>query len=239
VLRDLIIYTSLLLAPSAGFWCAKRGRALSCFRQALFAVPASGPATLGRVEEPKRGESPVEPTPEISAARESSDPAPSGPPETGSTPPRRRSRWRLVLLVMAAVIGITCVAGLGAGYLFYYKISEPDRSSPTVVVRAYLEAVLNERSDQQAALFSCRHVEDGEIRALLKDVKDREERFGITIRPSWENFEASTHGGKSDVRLDLRLSTTVEGVAQREVQRWEFGVVKQSGWRVCSAKRIS
>ncbi len=144
-----------------------------------------------------------------------------------------------MLLVMAAVVAVTCTGVLGTGYFLYYKASEPDRSTPTVVVRQYLEAVLNEHSDQLAARFSCDSVDDGELRALVKDVKDREERFGITIRPSWENFQSTTDGRKATVQLDLRLSTTVDGVAQREVQRWEFGLVNRSGWRVCSAKRIS
>jgi hypothetical protein len=140
---------------------------------------------------------------------------------------------------MLIVAGTTCLGGLGVGYVLYYKASEPDRSTPSVAVDQYLDAVLNQRNDQRAALFSCRGVHDGQLRDLLKDLKDRENRFSITIAPSWENFEVSTQGGRASVALDLRLSTTVDGIAQREVQRWEFGVEDGSGWRVCSAKRIS
>jgi hypothetical protein len=191
------------------------------------------------VEAPKPDESPVEQTLVTPSAYESADPASPTPAETNETRPHRRSRWRLVLLVILAVVGVTCVGGAGAGYFLYYKASEPDRSTPTVVVRQYLEAVLNQRSDQLAARFSCDGIDDGELRALMKDVKDREQRFGIAIRPSWENFQATTNGGNGKVAFDLRLSTTVDGVAQREVQRWEFRLINRSGWRVCKTSRIS
>jgi len=150
-----------------------------------------------------------------------------------------RPRWRVVLLVLFAVVGAICTGVLGTGYFLYYKASEPDRSTPTVVVRQYLEVVLNDRDQQRSGLFTCRGVDDSQLRALLTDVEAREQRFSISIRPSWENFDVATQGRNATVTFDLRLSTTVDGIAQREVQRWEIGLVNQSGWRVCSTKRVS
>jgi hypothetical protein len=150
----------------------------------------------------------------------------------------QRPRWRLVLLVMAVVVGTTCLGGLGVGYFLYYKASEPNRGTPSVTVDQYLEAALNERDDQRSALFTCGHPDIQQLRDLLKDLTDRESRFSIKITPSWENFQVTTNGDNATVALDLRLSTTVNGLAQREVQRWEFGVVQDGGWRVCSAKRV-
>src|SRR5689334_3809624 len=107
------------------------------------------PPPVPQARQPATGEIGAEPAP---GAGEQA-------PGAGEQAPASRSRGRTLRIVLASVLGglaVLCVGGLGTGYLLYRKVSEPDRSTPGVVVRQYLDATLNERDDNRAGLFTCR-----------------------------------------------------------------------------------
>jgi len=145
-----------------------------------------------------------------------------------------------VLLVMAAVVAVTCTGVLGTGYFLYYKASEPDRSTPTVVVRQYLEATFNERDQSRARLFTCEDPNNfTEMSAMFSDIEDREKRGSKTITVRWEDFDSSVTGRSATVTASLIVITpSSAGASSRSIRRWEFKTENRSGWRVCDAHRI-
>ncbi len=165
------------------------------------------------------------------------------PPEAskaGDTGSRQRPRWRLVLLVMAVVVGVTCIGGLSAGYFLYYKASEPDRSTPGVVVDQYLQATFSDRNEAMARRFTCESPDQlTEMRAMLDDIEEREQRGSKTITVHWEDFDSSIAGRSATVTASLIVITpTSAGAASRSIRRWEFKLENRSGWRVCGVQRI-
>jgi hypothetical protein len=167
------------------------------------------------------------------------EPGPGGP---GGDPaaPRRRGRLRLVLLVLAGVLGVGCVGGLGAGYLLYDKATQPDRSTPTAVVRQYVEATFNDRDESRSRLFTCRSPRDiAEIQDLIASLEAKERQYGFTASVGLANTSTRINGKIATVALDLKVNARVEGANQRDIQRWEFRLEDRSGWRVCDAHRIA
>jgi hypothetical protein len=180
-------------------------------------------------------------------AGEGSDASPVEPPEAqqqaarpGSSPGRRR---RIVTGVLAAILGaaaVLCVGGLGVGYFLYRQVSEPDRSTPTVAVDQYLNATFVARDASKARSFTCADPQSiSEGQNLLRDVQEKEGRFGVHIAVSWESLKASTEANSGTVDGVVRLNTTIGGNPQEEIQNWRFSVSRQAGWRVCDARRIS
>lgn len=148
-------------------------------------------------------------------------------------------RWRLVLLVMAIVVGVTCLGGVGVGYVLYYRVSEPDRSTPTVVVDQYLQATFDDRDERRAGLFTCGDPQRlSDMQAMLNDIKDLEKDDSIRITVRWEGFEANVTGASATVNADLIVITPAGEVSSRSIRRWQFGLKERSGWRVCEAHRI-
>jgi hypothetical protein len=164
-------------------------------------------------------------------------------PDTAKAEPPVGRRRRMVATILAVVLGgltVLCVGGLGAGYLFYRQASEPDRSTPGVVVRQYLQATFDDRDKSKAARFTCGKPEDiGEIEQKLADIVSREKRFGIRITVGWENFVAEERKGTGTVTVRLKIEVPEQtGQSSESFQQWSFALRQQNtGWRVCGAQR--
>jgi hypothetical protein len=188
---------------------------------------------------------PMPPPPSIPQARQPSagevdaEPAPGG----GGAAPAPRSRGRTLRIVLASVLGalaVLCVGGLGTGYLLYRKVSEPDRSTPGVVVRQYLGATFDDRDELKAARFTCgRPAEISETQQELADLVSREKRFNIRITVSWENFTTQESKATATVGVRLKIAVPEEnGQPSESFQQWNYALRHQSsGWRVCDAHR--
>jgi hypothetical protein len=145
--------------------------------------------------------------------------------------------------VLASVLGglaVLCVGGLGTGYLLYQKVSEPDRSTPGVVVRQYLDATLNERDDNRARLFTCRGTTGlAPVQALRDDNESKEKQYNVGIRVNPEGFVTRQSGSNATVDVKLRLSVSTNGTFQEQIQSWRFTLKRESGWRVCGGEQLS
>jgi hypothetical protein len=140
---------------------------------------------------------------------------------------------------MAAIVGTTCLGGLGVGYFLYYKASEPNRSTPTVVVDQYLQATFDDRDEQRAGLFTCGDPERlTDMQAMLNDIKDVEKDGSTKITVRWEGLEANVTGSSATVNANLIVITPSGEVSSRSIRRWQFRLEDRSGWRVCQAKRV-
>ena len=145
-----------------------------------------------------------------------------------------------MLLIALGAVAVLCLGVLSTVYVVYSKVSEPDRGSPAVAVRQYLGATFDDRNEVRARLFTCGDpAEIKEIQALLVDIQEREQRFGVSITVTWEDFSATVAGGRATVTAVLRLTVQVDGVPQRQVQQWSFVTEDRSGWRVCGAHKLS
>jgi hypothetical protein len=165
-----------------------------------------------------------------------------GPP-AGPGAPKPSRTGRTVAIVIAAVLAtmtVLCIGGLGAGYLLYRHVSEPDRSTPGVTLRQYLEATLNDRDDSRARLFTCRDASGlTAVRQLRDDLESTETQHGVSIRTAPEDFETRTSGARATVGVKLRLSVSSNGTFQEQIQSWTFSLRKESGWRVCAGEQIA
>ena len=59
---------------------------------------------------------------------------------------RRLGRFKAVLLVLAGVLALLCVGGVGVVFVLYDQATKPNRSAPDVGGRNYLRALLVERT---------------------------------------------------------------------------------------------
>jgi hypothetical protein len=145
----------------------------------------------------------------------------------------------IALLLVFGISSAICLGALGFGYLAYDRATQPDRTTPGVAVRQFVEASLNERDAGRAKLFTC----DGsdsptEIRQLLADIQGKEKSFGVRINVASEQIDATVNDNKATVTAKLRLSVSSGGDFQEQIQEWRFDLARRSGWRVCDAHRI-
>jgi len=134
--------------------------------------------------------------------------------------------------VAAAGIGIT--AG-GLGILAYDRATRIDRSAPDVAVDNYLRALLVDRDDTQSKLYACEgNARLGEIEAYRADIDQREDRYATQISVSWGGLTVTGDRRSATVLVEIRR--TVAGGVESDVQRWQFEVLEQDGWRVCGAR---
>jgi hypothetical protein len=152
---------------------------------------------------------------------------------------RTRRRWRTVLLVVLAVATVALIGGVVFGYVAYERVAEPDRSTPGVVVRQYIDATFAERDVARAARFTCTRPQIREIDELRALLVSREKEHNVTITVAPANSDVRASGSSATVDVDLKLTVGVAGASQREIQRWRFDVVQQNGWRVCDARRLA
>ncbi|HTF12102.1 MAG TPA: hypothetical protein VK659_28420 [Asanoa sp.] len=72
-----------------------------------------------------------------------------------TTPVVRSARpLRLILMVIAGVLTLLCLGGVGVGINLYDEATAIDRENPDVVVSSYLRAYLVDRDDAAAKLYT-------------------------------------------------------------------------------------
>ncbi|MGC4895072.1 hypothetical protein [Micromonospora sp. DT31] len=160
------------------------------------------------------------------------------PPAPAPAPVRPRRPLRTVLAVVAGVVALLCVGGGVTGFLLYDRATAPDRSSPEVAVASYIQYFFVQRNDAKAAEFVCKGMAKLEqVQSLRDDLVAREQRFQTTISTSWENLTVEQEDDKAQVRVDLVISASVDGIRQGDRQGWVFETTRESGWGVCAARR--
>jgi hypothetical protein len=164
----------------------------------------------------------------------SAPPGPAGPPgvpmqRPPGHPGRRRipiKRLLLILLVAGAVLVIT---GTGVGFYLYNKATEPNRSTPTVAVDQFLNALFVEKSDESVRLFTCPQWTSDQTAQVRS-------RFDPEVKVSWGVVtEQSRQHDQGTVTARLRLNFQ----GHSDLQEWRFDVVNRKGWRVCGAAPAS
>jgi hypothetical protein len=148
---------------------------------------------------------------------------------------------RSVSLIFLAIVMILCVAGGGVGYVMYRRATEPDRSNPSVVVREYLHQTFDSRDAARAQAVTCGDTTDvSGITSLLDQITSKEQQFDIHIAVRWDGFQEQQHGSTGSVALTLRIEVPeATGAVSESLQQWQFTTRKQSGWQVCTARRVS
>jgi hypothetical protein len=143
-------------------------------------------------------------------------------------PPRRSrrtiSRGKLLLIILV-VGGVLAVTGAGIAFLLYNRATEVNRSTPTIAVHQFLNAVFVERDDDRAKLFTCREW-------TVQRSDEARGRFDPEVKVKWEDVTEESRQGKQAV-VTARLQLLWQGFA--DFQQWRFEVVEDSGWRVCGA----
>ena len=149
-------------------------------------------------------------------------------------PPRKVGKIRTAFIVMLSVSALICLGGLVVGFVWYRSASEPDRGTPTVTLEQYLDAEFNTRDEMIVKRFECNSPSLSTLDQLLDDLIRRENQYGVSITVHSANLDVVQNHGSSVIKADLKISTSNE----REIQRWQFNLIDQAGWRVCAASRI-
>ncbi|MFC7278529.1 hypothetical protein ACFQS1_31510 [Paractinoplanes rhizophilus] len=162
-------------------------------------------------------------------------PAPRPAAPSGRKTPNRR--MRLILAMMAGLVGLLCLGGVGVAVSLYDEATKIDRASPDQVTSSFLRAYLLDRDDQEASLYTCKSgAELGQIAVLRNDMVGREKKFGTTVTASWESLTITG----STVSVDLVIAGLLNGQQiSSHSESWSFGLVDEDGWRVCSASKLS
>lgn len=144
---------------------------------------------------------------------------------------------RLVLLLIAGAIALLCTGGAGVAFVAYRDATEPDRTSPDVTVSNYLRALLVERNDTRAGLYTCSSDGSlGAIRAFRDEVEVREKQYSVRIVVSWGALTVQESPGRTIVSTEI--SRTISDGTEKDLQNWRFDLVDEDGWRVCGATRL-
>ncbi|REF96595.1 hypothetical protein DFJ67_2584 [Asanoa ferruginea] len=141
-------------------------------------------------------------------------------------------------MVVAGVLTLLCLGGVGVGINLYDEATAIDRENPDVVVSSYLRAFLVDRDDAAAKLYTC--AQDAGLkpmRAFKRDIEMREQSFGVTILVDWGAIQVEPDGNNR--RVTTEIGRSLSG-GERSLQTWQFTVIDENGgWRVCSAQRSS
>jgi hypothetical protein len=144
-------------------------------------------------------------------------------------------------VVLAGVLALLCVGGVGVGYVLYDQATRPDRSAPDVVVDNYLRALLVDRNDTQATLYACSDKAALISIAEMRDEVERRERdFDVVVRVSWGPLSRVAVSEREElVQTEITIAGFANGQQRsKRSETWEFRVVEDDGWRVCQARRI-
>lgn len=147
-----------------------------------------------------------------------------------------RKLKKVVLVVMAAV-GIGAASAGVVALRAYHEATKIDRTTPSVVVREYVEAYLVARDDQRAELFICRNPEGfDDISAARSQLLAEEKSGGVTTQVVPARLTESDGGRLVTAELKINQGSGLH--TDRRTQYWRFTMVDEDGWRVCGAERI-
>jgi hypothetical protein len=150
------------------------------------------------------------------------------PPSLPPPRPRRTISRNKLLLVILTVVGVFVLVAGGVGFVLYNRATEIDRSTPTVAVHQFLDAVFLDQGEDQVRLFSCPEWTSDRTAEMRGG-------FDAAVRLSWDTVtEQSRVDGRAQVTAKLYLRYPGE-LAPSGEQLWRFEVVEQNGWRVCGA----
>jgi hypothetical protein len=148
--------------------------------------------------------------------------------------PRRIRPLRVALTVIAGVLVLLCMGGVGIGVTLYDEATTLQHDDPEIVVSNYLRAVFD-GDDVDANSLECDDDSGLEpFRAFHADVLEREQRFGVDIDVTWGPLTVIPEGDQRIVSTEI---TRFIINAESSVQPWSFTVVDQGGWKVCAAQR--
>lgn len=161
---------------------------------------------------------------------------PPGVAEVGAAPvkkPRNR-RLRLWIALGAGVLALLCLGGVGVAVLLYDEETKIERAEPGAVADSFLRAYLVNRDEKEMSLFTCKSGGDfADLEAYRTDIQNRESRFTMSIRVTWEGLRVSVNGKQSTVDADLTRS--IADGTERITDTWRLALVDEDGWRVCGA----
>jgi len=153
---------------------------------------------------------------------------------TGVPQKPRNRRTRLILVMIAGIVGLLCLGGVGVAISLYDDATKIERTEPDAVVDNFLRAYLVNRDDERASLYQCKSGGDfSQIGSYRDDIVSREKQYSVGIRVTWTTFTIETEGTNGVVTTDLVKTTTDQSGRKRDT--WRFDVVDQGGWRVCGA----
>jgi hypothetical protein len=144
--------------------------------------------------------------------------------------------------MVAGVIGLLCLGGVGVAVSLYDDAAKIDRSQPDVVTDSFLIAYMVNRDDKEAKLFTCDSANLANISALREEIIAREKEFDVKVSVSWGALARAAVGqGQEDVTTQLTISGSANGqVSSSRNEDWRFRVIDQSGsWRLCDATKVS
>jgi hypothetical protein len=134
------------------------------------------------------------------------------------------------------MVALFCLGGVGIALIVFRQTTEPDRSTPDVVVFQYVRALLVDRNEIRARELTC----DGslgtaEILGLRDEIDARQKELGVEIATTVVNVVNDIHGSDAHVSVDLRRSAMVDGRSQVLNDPWRFVLLDTKGWRVCGS----
>lgn len=138
------------------------------------------------------------------------------------------------------MVATVCAAGSVTGYLWYDNATAPDRSTPSLAVRQYLQATFEDNDSRRASLFTCGSPERlTEVQDAVTDIHAREARYGVKIVVVWEGFSTTEQGANASVSTDLLIRVPeANGSTSESLDHWIFAMTKTDGWRVCGAHKV-
>ena len=144
------------------------------------------------------------------------------------------------MAVAAGVLSFFCSVGSVAGYVWYGQATTPDRSTPSLVVRQYLQATFEDNDPARASQFTCGKPESlTEVQNTLADIRQRESRFGVKITVAWDSFNTQEQGKDATVTLNLLIRVPeANGYPSESQDHWAFTTTNNNGWRVCGAHKV-
>ena len=159
---------------------------------------------------------------------------------TGVPQKPRNRRTRLILVMIAGIVGLLCLGGVGVAISVYDDATKIDRSDPDTVADSFLIAYLVNRDDKAAQLFTCESADLTNLNALREQLVAREKKFNVKVSVSWGALARAAVGpGQEDVSTELTISGSTNGqVSSSRNEEWRFRVVDSGGsWRVCNASK--
>jgi hypothetical protein len=105
----------------------------------------------------------------------------------------------------------------------------------------YVDAKLNAYDEQRAHSLQCATPNLSAVDNLATDLKSRETQFAVDIKVTLADLDVtSTSATSTTAETNLKLAAPQSNNTQSvAIQHWRFDLVRNDGWRVCSAQRTS